>query len=93
MATALELEARGLTIDRSGRYPRALGPPEIASDLAFEVSMRLGVVGNGVDFATWLKRPGHCAHCGDAWKCFGTCSLCELARANALRSKHQGLGR
>lgn len=84
----------GFSIVRSPKAdPELRGPTDskLLEDLRFEIATRLELVGEGEDFATWLApaRPGTCAHCGDKAANYGTCGLCELARAKALRAKHE----
>ena len=82
----------GFWIEHRGRLDPALhGPRKHLDDLRFEVDSRLELVGDGSDFATWISpaREGTCAHCGDRVPNYGTCGLCALARAKALRVRRE----
>lgn len=98
MRTWLDFEEAGFAIERSPRdYPKLVGPESspLLEDLRFEIASRLELVGDGDMFATYRapSKSMTCAHCGDRARNFGTCGLCELARAKALRARAAREGR
>lgn len=95
MTAWVDFAAAGFSIEQSRDWPRLLGPPDDAgrlADLRFEIESRIALVGDGVDFATRnASREPRCSHCGDRmpFGTYGTCGLCVLARAKALRLREE----